>query len=32
MGYDEVGAYYPIDAQRDALEAAADVMPGLRVG
>ena len=31
MGYDEVGAYYPIDAQRDAMEdAAANVMPGLR--
>ncbi len=31
MGYDEVGAYYPIDAQRDTLEDAAEaVIPGLR--
>jgi alkanesulfonate monooxygenase SsuD/methylene tetrahydromethanopterin reductase-like flavin-dependent oxidoreductase (luciferase family) len=31
LGYDEVGAYYPIDAQRDAIEdAAATVLPGLR--
>jgi len=31
LGYDEVGAYYPIDAQRGALEeAAAHVIPGLR--
>lgn len=31
MGYDEVGVYYPIDAQRQALEdVAAHVIPGLR--
>ncbi len=31
MGYDEIGAYYPVAAQRDAMEnAAADVMPLLR--
>lgn len=31
MGYDEIGVYYPVDAQRDVCEAvAATVMPGLR--
>lgn len=31
MGYDEIGAYYPIDAQRDAMEdAAANIIPRLR--
>ena len=31
MGYDEVGAYYPIDEQRPAMEdAAATVIPSLR--
>ena len=31
LGYDEVGAYYPIDAQRSAMEdAAASVIPALR--
>ncbi len=31
MGFDEIGAYYAVDSQRDAMEAAAvDVFPGLR--
>jgi alkanesulfonate monooxygenase SsuD/methylene tetrahydromethanopterin reductase-like flavin-dependent oxidoreductase (luciferase family) len=31
MGYDEIGAYYPVDSQRDSMEdAAANVLPGLR--
>jgi hypothetical protein len=31
LGFDEVGVYYPVDAQRDVFErAAADVMPLLR--
>jgi alkanesulfonate monooxygenase SsuD/methylene tetrahydromethanopterin reductase-like flavin-dependent oxidoreductase (luciferase family) len=31
VGYDEIGVYYPVDAQRDAMEdAAVNVMPGLR--
>ncbi|MCP3990180.1 MAG: hypothetical protein GY724_13975, partial [Actinomycetia bacterium] len=31
MGYDEIGVYYPIDAQRDAMEdAAATAIPDLR--
>ena len=30
-GFDEIGVYYPIDAQRDVLErVAAEVMPSLR--
>ena len=32
MGYDEIGVYYPSEAQRDNCERiAADVMPGLRL-
>ncbi|MGI9525471.1 MAG: LLM class flavin-dependent oxidoreductase [Hyphomicrobiaceae bacterium] len=32
LGYDEIGVYYPIDAQRDVFErAATDVIPSLRV-
>ena len=31
LGYDEIGAYYPVDSQRDVLErVAADVIPDLR--
>ena len=31
LGYDEIGVYYPVDAQRDVFEqAAADVMPSLK--
>ena len=33
LGFDEIGVYYPIDAQRDMFEEiAASVIPGLRVG
>jgi hypothetical protein len=32
LGFDEIGVYYPVDAQRDVFErAATDVIPDLRV-
>ncbi|MGI9605735.1 MAG: LLM class flavin-dependent oxidoreductase [Acidimicrobiales bacterium] len=33
LGFDEIGVYYPIDAQRDVFEqVATEVLPGLRAG
>ena len=33
LGFDEIGIYYPVDAQRDVFEdVAVNVMPGLRAG